>query len=180
MFTNAWGSDEEVWKSFYPDLRFIPGTLGSSFYDHPERNTKRAVATTIISITPSSGSNVKTASSTPGDDRSKLASTTILKKYPKFRANSPESLAVLADMKDRYLNQGNRVSDYAFVPHILNPKRDKDKSLSDNNPELSLYPQQYDTTIPTATATATCTAAAAAATAAITNSMTPIAATAGS
>ena len=102
------------------------------------------------------------------------------KKYPKFWANSPESLVVLADMKDCFLKQGNRESDYALAPRILNPKRDKDESLSDNNPKLSLYQQQYDTTIPAATCTFTATAAAAAAAAAITNSTTPIAAAAGS
>ena len=64
------------------------------FHSHPP------VTTTII--TPLLGYNVKTASSTPGDDKSKLAATIILQKYPKFRDNSPKSLAVLAKMKDRY------------------------------------------------------------------------------
>ena len=82
-----------IWKSFYPNLRFIPGTPGSSFYNHPDRNTKRAATTATATatattnttiITPSSGSNVKTASSAPGNDRLKLAATTIFQKNQNF------------------------------------------------------------------------------------------------
>ena len=51
LYTNGWGRDEEEWESFYSDLRFIPRSPGRYFYNHPERNTKRAAATATTATT---------------------------------------------------------------------------------------------------------------------------------